>query len=122
MKYDQYCPKSFGVNVQIVLFHNFLCEAWLDIKDCPTALDNWKYLSANWNSHWTRKILTLFYAKSSYRNNEMKDESASDLNTPCFEPESQWSDVECSTARPSALTNKENLHYSMYSRKCIEEA
>ncbi len=32
----------------------------------------------------------------------MKDESASDFNTPCFEPGSQWSDVECSTAQPSA--------------------
>ncbi len=25
----------------------------MDIKDCPTALDNWKYLSDNWNSHPT---------------------------------------------------------------------
>ncbi len=25
----------------------------MDIKDCPTALDNWKYLSDNWNSHLT---------------------------------------------------------------------
>ncbi len=25
----------------------------LDIEHCPTALDNWKYLSDNWNSHPT---------------------------------------------------------------------
>ncbi len=32
----------------------------------------------------------------------MKDERAPDLNTPGFEPETQWSEVECSTPRPSA--------------------
>ncbi len=25
----------------------------MDVKDCPTALDNWKYLLDNWNSHPT---------------------------------------------------------------------
>ncbi len=43
--------------------------AGMDIKDCPTALENWTYLSDNWNSHptWTSKIWIFFYAKSSYR-------------------------------------------------------
>ncbi len=35
--------------------------------------------------------------------NGMKDESAPHLITPSFEPETQWSEVEYSTARPSAL-------------------
>ena len=30
---------------------------------------------------------------------EMKDESGSGLNTPGFEPATQWSEFECSTAR-----------------------
>ena len=34
--------------------------------------------------------------------NEMKDERAPDLNTPGFEPGTQWSEVKCSAARPSA--------------------
>ncbi len=34
--------------------------------------------------------------------NEMKDESAPHLNTPGFEPRTQWSEIECSTAQPSA--------------------
>ncbi len=34
--------------------------------------------------------------------NEMKDESAPNWNTPVFEPGTQWSEVECSTARASA--------------------
>ncbi len=34
--------------------------------------------------------------------NEIKDESAPDLNTPGFEPVTQWSEVECSTAWWSA--------------------
>ncbi len=34
--------------------------------------------------------------------NEMKDESAPDLNTRGFEPGTQWSEVECSTAEPKA--------------------
>ncbi len=33
---------------------------------------------------------------------KMKEESAPDLNTPGFEPGAQWSEVECSTIRPSA--------------------
>ncbi len=35
--------------------------------------------------------------------NEMKDERAPDLNTPGCKHGTQWSEVECSTARPSAL-------------------
>ena len=32
---------------------------------------------------------------------EMKGESAPDLETPGFEPGTQWSEVECYTARPA---------------------
>ena len=35
--------------------------------------------------------------------NEMKDERTPDMNTPGFEPGTQWSEVECFTAR--ALDN-----------------
>ncbi len=34
--------------------------------------------------------------------NVMKDESAPDVKTTGFQPGTQWSDVECSTTRPSA--------------------
>ncbi len=34
--------------------------------------------------------------------NVLKDERSPDLNTPCFEPGTQWSEVECAAARPSA--------------------
>ncbi len=37
----------------------------------------------------------------------MKDASATDLNTPGFEPVTQWSEVGCSTAHPSALSFQE---------------
>ncbi len=36
--------------------------------------------------------------------NEMKDKSAPDLITLGFEPRTQWSEVECSTAQPRMKT------------------
>ncbi len=33
---------------------------------------------------------------------DVKDDSAPDLNTPGFEPVTQWSEVECCTIRPNA--------------------
>ena len=47
--------------------------------------------------------------------NKMKDERAADLNTLGFEPGTQWSEVECSTARPSTLRYQPvMLQYILY--------
>ena len=51
-----------------------------------------------------RRFLTagVLWATDRAPGNETKDERAPDMNTPGFEPGTQWSEVECSTARPSA--------------------
>ncbi len=56
-----------------------------------------------------RRFLTarVLWATDRPPGNETKDESAPDLNTPGFEPEIQWSEVECSTTRPSTPRAKE---------------
>ncbi len=54
--------------------------------------------------------------------NETKDESAPDLNTPGFELETQWSEVECSTGstKRTALTQQYNTWFIMLALKSGE--
>ncbi len=52
--------------------------------------------------------------------NEMKGESAPDFNTPGFEPGTQWSKVECSTAQPSAPRFCKNETITLNVTDCIQ--
>ncbi len=47
-------------------------------------------------------IARVLWAEDWAQGNETKDESAPVMNTLGFEPGTQWSEVECSIARPSA--------------------
>ncbi len=48
-----------------------------------------------------------------------KDESAPDVNTPGLEPGTQWSEVECSSARPS--TPQSMISEMIYPRDIPED-